>query len=166
MSTQHPVEKLFDVPYLMEHALPGGTFMGAANGKPAFAYAMTTLCPNTGAHNSFIQQIKIIDVVGRCYGYTVEMNMIFLDIASEQCSTHRFGLKQLLIASKSPLLDADAVLMQSPDRLSRMPDELNVIKQALRDNDKAIVCSTTSPALSLVEAEASLGTSYCSGYPR
>jgi hypothetical protein len=170
MNTHHPPEKVLDIQFLMEQVLPGRTYLGAANGKPAFGYAMTTLCPKQGAHDSFMQQFKIIDVVGRCYGYRVELEMIFLDIAASSCegqsvTTNRFGRKQLLIACKSPMYDEQAVLMQSLDRLSRMPDELDLLKRALAKLGKSIYCSTMQPAISVAEVEASMGSSWRSGHP-
>jgi hypothetical protein len=162
----HPDDTVLDVEYLVKFSMPGRTALGASNGKPAFGYAMSTLCARTGAHDSLIQQLKAIDIIGRCYGYTVELNLIFLDLASDQCTTNRFGRKQLFVACKSPLFDADTILMQSVDRLSRMPDELTVLKMELRKLGKIIHCSTSQPALSVAETEHYLNQPYRTGYPR
>lgn len=162
----HPDDTVLDVEYLVEFSMPGRTALGASNGKPAFGYAMSTLCARTGAHDSLIQQLKAIDIIGRCYGYTVELNLIFLDLASDQCTTNRFGRKQLFVACKSPLFDADAILMQSIDRLSRMPDELAIIQQELRKLGKLTICSTSQPAMSMAEAEHTMNVPFRTGYTR
>ncbi len=80
----HPLDKATDIDYLVQFGMPGKTTLGAANGKPGFAYALSTLCPHTGAHDFLIQQLKVIDVVGPCYGYTVELPFIFVDLAAAE----------------------------------------------------------------------------------
>jgi hypothetical protein len=128
-------------------------YLGTENGKPVFAYAMTCEVVSRGAAQSLISQLKSIHLTCRAYSLAVPHDMIFIDVAACDFSSKRIGLHRLRVAARSYLFNTNTILVQSPCRLSRMPDEQEELRKEFAVLGIYLTYHTTMPATSMAELD-------------
>jgi hypothetical protein len=138
-------------------------YLGVPEEKHAFAYAITT-APTAGRRQAILSQLKVIDLTARAHEVHVPCKQVFLDVAAKDFTTHRLGLDRLMVATKSPLFDGNIVIVESPGRLSRMPDEQAALEKGWNENGIRIMYHTTMPAAAMAELDQYYKTEYRSGF--
>jgi resolvase-like protein len=129
-------------------------FLGSENGQPALAYAMSLAPISKGAGTAIIHQVRNIDGMARAYCLRVDVNMLFIDLAAHDFSTHRLGLHRLRVACRSYLFEnAKHIIVESPDRLSRMPDESEELRKEFQRLGIHMLCHTQMPTTSMAELD-------------
>ena len=94
-----------------------------SEGRECFGYVCTCTSPSGDLVEAIKHQLYSIHTMARAYQLIVRPEMVFTDVAACDYSTVRSGLARLMVASKSNLFDCRTIIAQSPDRISRMPDE-------------------------------------------
>jgi hypothetical protein len=140
--------------------------LGATDGKPVFAYAMTCEPVGSGAVTSLVNQFRSIHLTCRAYALAVPHNMILIDVAACDFSSKRIGLHRLRVAARSSLFDTNTIVVQSPCRLSRMPDEQEELRKEFAVLGMDLSFHTTMPATSMAELESYYKTGTPSGFLR
>ena len=128
-------------------------FLGSENGNPAFGYAMSMAPICDGAGTAIIHQVRNIDGMARAYSLRIDHNLLYIDLACADFSTKRLGLHRLRVAARSELFDAKQIIVESPDRLSRMPDEVEELHREFRKLGIHMLCHTQMPTTSMAELD-------------
>lgn len=128
-------------------------YLGSENGKPAFGYAISLSPIHKGAGTAIVQQVRNVDGMARAYELRVDPNMLYIDLAAPDLSTRRLGLHRLRVAVRSNLFDAQQVIVESPDRLSRMPDEAEELRKEFKCLGIHLLCHTQMPTTSMAELD-------------
>jgi hypothetical protein len=141
-------------------------YLGTEDGKPVFAYAMTCEAVSRGAAQSLISQLKAIHLTCRAFALAVPHDMIFIDVAAGDFSSKRIGLHRLRVAARSYIFDTNTIVVQSPCRLSRMPDEQEELRKEFAVLGIHLSYHTTMPATSMAELDSYYRPNSPSGFLR
>jgi DNA invertase Pin-like site-specific DNA recombinase len=128
-------------------------YLGSENGKLAFGYAMSLSPTHKGAGTAIVQQVRKLDSMARAHHLHVDPKMLYIDLAAPDFSTRRLGLHRLRVAARSNLFDAEQIIVESPDRLSRMPDEAEELRQEFQRLGIHVLCHTQMPTTSMAELD-------------
>lgn len=129
-------------------------YLGSENGKPALAYAMSLAPICKGAGTAITHQVRNIDGMARAYCLRVDTDRLFIDLAAPDFSTRRLGLHRLRVACRSYLFEnAKQIIVESPDRLSRMPDEAEELRREFQRLGIHMLCHTQMPTTSMAEVD-------------
>lgn len=142
-------------------------WLGAKDeGKECFGYVCTCTSPSGDLVDAIRLQLYAIHTLARAYKLIVRPEMTFVDVAACDYTTVHTGLARLMVACKSPLFDCRTIIAQSPDRISRMPDEYESYRDLWSRMGIQLLFHTSMPTASFGELDRYFkgSTHYDSGF--